>query len=274
MLPALAPRAPRRRTYRVLRSFLLLALLGPAICAAQSEGCLNGSGDQTRRLPSGYVLTISPSGEARRPCSVELADSAGKVTYAAAGYAIRLLGPGKGGAGLVVEQVSAAHSYKYAFFSLDPPRLGVRLSNSFPFTLHSSADRTVLRTSEGAFGALGLAPEFAPRADLFLEFDGHRLRDASASYRREYDHAIAQARQRLWARDLQALRDNGPLDQPEMRQAILTIVGEYLYSGREKQAWQALEDMWPPVDREHIRRQILDARARGLLSQIAPANAP
>ena len=42
----------------------------------------------------------------------------------------------------------------------------------------------------------------------------------------------------------------------------------YLYSGREKEAWRALADMWPNGDVERIRSEIIAARARGMHVQL------
>jgi hypothetical protein len=46
---------------------------------------------------------------------------------------------------------------------------------------------------------------------------------------------------------------------------VLTIVLAYLYSGREDQAWKALEEMWPRFDQQRIRKLIVETRAKGLL---------
>ncbi len=57
-------------------------------------------------------------------------------------------------------------------------------------------------------------------------------------------------------------------NEPEVKSAVLTIVLAYLYSGREAEAWNALEAMWPPTDRKRIQDAIVKARATGLLSQL------
>ena len=52
---------------------------------------------------------------------------------------------------------------------------------------------------------------------------------------------------------------------------VLTIVLNYLYSGREEQAWKALEELWPASDQGRVKGLILERRGRGLLAQL---NAP
>jgi hypothetical protein len=54
---------------------------------------------------------------------------------------------------------------------------------------------------------------------------------------------------------------------------ILEIVWEYLYSGRETQAWSSLAEMWPDSDIARIRAALADARAHGILAQSAGVSA-
>jgi hypothetical protein len=56
---------------------------------------------------------------------------------------------------------------------------------------------------------------------------------------------------------------------PAVRKAM-TVVLNYLYSGREEQAWQALDEMWPPADATRVKQLILERRSRGLLFQAKP----
>lgn len=49
---------------------------------------------------------------------------------------------------------------------------------------------------------------------------------------------------------------------------VLEIVWSYLYSSREREAWQALADLWPASDIDRIRTSILDARARGIRTEV------
>jgi hypothetical protein len=48
---------------------------------------------------------------------------------------------------------------------------------------------------------------------------------------------------------------------------VLAIVLGYLYSGREEQAWKALDEMWPSADKNRVRSLILERRKRGLMAQ-------
>ena len=53
-----------------------------------------------------------------------------------------------------------------------------------------------------------------------------------------------------------------------MKAKILEIVWGYLYSGREQQAWRTLAEMWPAADVARIRAAILNARVRGISTQV------
>jgi hypothetical protein len=55
---------------------------------------------------------------------------------------------------------------------------------------------------------------------------------------------------------------------------VLEIVWCYLYSGREQEAWRALADMWPADDFDRIRQSILDARERGIRSEVDGVSRP
>ena len=58
-----------------------------------------------------------------------------------------------------------------------------------------------------------------------------------------------------------------------MKIKVLEIVWEYLYSGRESQAWTSLAEMWPDDDLPRIRTAIVNARTHGILSQVAGVSA-
>lgn len=64
------------------------------------------------------------------------------------------------------------------------------------------------------------------------------------------------------------------IDQLPTVKRVLTIVLNYLYSGREAQAWQALDEMWPASDEQRVKGLILERRARGLAGQIDVAAKP
>jgi len=74
----------------------------------------------------------------------------------------------------------------------------------------------------------------------------------------------------LTARGLRHLRTlkGNPSDDEGARKTIyraLSIAFAYLYSGRDIQAHQALQKMWPPFDQERVWNLILETRHNGIL---------
>jgi hypothetical protein len=103
--------------------------------------------------------------------------------------------------------------------------------------------------------------------------DGTHLLDDGAHFQEEYDKQIAEAKNQLTQADLDKFRQANYhqkmfTDQIPTVHRVLTIVLNYLYSGREAQAWQTLDEMWPASDRERVKNLILERRGRGLLSQL------
>jgi hypothetical protein len=49
---------------------------------------------------------------------------------------------------------------------------------------------------------------------------------------------------------------------------ILEIVWCYLYSRRDRDAWQALAEMWPSADFDRIHESILNTRDLGIRSEV------
>jgi hypothetical protein len=126
--------------------------------------------------------------------------------------------------------------------------------------------------------------DFAPT--IVLRFEHSRLIDVSAEFQSHFDEQIATVRAGLAAQDLKDFRrTDGRLTATSsltsdrthaLRIAkikVLEIVWAYLYSGREQDAWRTLADMWPTKDFDRIRAAILNARARGIRSQVDSVSA-
>jgi len=149
--------------------------------------------------------------------------------------------------------------------------------NQVPLVFRKRPDGgTEIRTGEGSFDLFFLPHSASVLPQLVFRLDGDQLVDISSEYREEYDQQIAKARSELSAADLEKFRQSRYKqkmfsDQLMTVKRVLTIVLNYLYSGREPQAWQALDEMWPPSDKERVRGLILERQARGLLAHTAAA---
>jgi len=170
--------------------------------------------------------------------------------------------------------------YEYWIASLTkPPKLVKEIRSQLPVTFQNSQDGVEIRVPEAAFLYFMLTAEQAVTPLVILRLDGTALKDVSAQHPQEYDEQIAKAKQELSAADAEKFRNsryNDKLftDQLSTVKLVLTIVLNYLYSGREAQAWQALQDMWPPTDQARVKAVILERRARGVLTELGLASQP
>jgi hypothetical protein len=163
--------------------------------------------------------------------------------------------------------------YLYWIVSLEKkPQVLREIRNQVPLVFRKRTDGgTEIRTGEGSFDLFFLPHSEAVIPEMVLRLEGDRLVDVSSEYREEYDRQIAQARGELTPADLEKFRRSNYnekmfIDQLPTVKRVLTVVLNYLYSGREEQAWQALDEMWPPSDKERVQGLIMERRARGLLA--------
>jgi hypothetical protein len=52
------------------------------------------------------------------------------------------------------------------------------------------------------------------------------------------------------------------------------IVLGFLYGGRPQEAWMALEEMWPPNDRQRIKEAIIEKSCTGLRADLGLSPGP
>jgi hypothetical protein len=116
---------------------------------------------------------------------------------------------------------------------------------------------------------------------VVLRFAHGQLIDVSSEFQSYYDREITRLRDAFTPSDLQDFKNSdGKLTEPVtpasaerlhrlrgMKIKVLEIVWNYLYSGRESDAWLRLSEMWPPADVDRIRTAIVKARAAGVHSQ-------
>jgi len=167
--------------------------------------------------------------------------------------------------------------WTYWFVSLgQPPEVYLKLENERDIAIDTSTPgHTYIRTQDGAFDYFdGLCHACTSFPTVILELQGEVLSDAGWSFVAEYDRDIAKARHEFEYEDdgeeFAALSKYVPglgAKYNRAKAAALTVVLAYLYSGREDQAWQALDAMWPVNDRARIKDLILNTRAQGILSQ-------
>jgi hypothetical protein len=286
-----------RHTAVALVSFLCFQ---QASCHAQNREvlCSNGSGNFEAEFHTGVKVRVGAArkageGLATRFCGATLGWPSQETIVAteASQLDVDVFGADLGfGLPVVAFQVKNSNTeccMAYQIYSLqNPPRL-LRAITGGDFFSAADTDldgRVEIWTDDAAavdgVENLGLSElDFPPT--IVLRFEGNRLLDVSSEFRPYFDQEIAKLRAGL---DLQGLRDfknsNGKLASTDalsaeqlhnlrrVKMKVLEMVWSYLYSGRESEAWSSLADMWPLPDAERIRAALLNARARGIRTQV------
>jgi hypothetical protein len=166
--------------------------------------------------------------------------------------------------------------YTYLIISLGSSPQAVRaLRSQLPMIFAKQADGTALiHADDGIFDYFLLPHSDAVIPKLVLKMEGNNLVDVSAHFPKAYDEEIEQARSQLTSLELEKFRQSNYRDRLFMDQAstvhkVLTIVLDYLYSGREAKAWEVLNELWPPPDVARVKSLIVERRDRGLLAELA-----
>ncbi|MFZ3264638.1 MAG: hypothetical protein WA172_11615 [Terriglobales bacterium] len=203
------------------------------------------------------------------------------------------LGDGVPSAAFQVGKSDSDCCMEYRIFSLEkPPRL-LRTITGAQYFSASDIDmdgRIEIWADDGEAvnGFESLTPgELDNPPAIALRFAHGQLLDVSAEFQSYYDRKITQLRDAISPSDLQDFKNSdGRLSEPitpassdrlhrlrRIKIKVLEIVWNYLYSGRESDAWRQLREMWPPADVDRIRAAIVNARAAGIHAQVDATSA-
>src|SRR5579863_7016543 len=281
--------APRFRPSAATLGLFLFSCLTGGVCYAQSHDvvCRGGVGYFEAEFPTGVKAEVGASriGELEaRVCEAALSwgDQNLVISEAAPELDIDAFGVDLGlGVPVVAVQVKKSKAeccMEYRIYSLrEPPVLLHSITGGEYF---SAADtdldgRVEIWTDDAAsvdgFENFPLRDlDFAP--PIVLRFERGRLLDASSEFQPYFDQKIADERVKLNPKDLGDFQSSdgklastaaipaGRLIQlRRVKMKVLEIVWSYLYSGREKMAWQSLAEMWPAADIDRIRAALLNA---------------
>jgi hypothetical protein len=273
------------------------------LCSAQTRYvvCEDGSGRFETKFAGGVSVTVGAAkshGLAKRSCSGTLAWNGRDLPVAAEASQVDIdvlgvdLGLGAPVVAFQVKKSAADWDMTYLVYSLkQSPKLLRTITGGDFFRAADTDFNGRIEIWTGDVGAIngfeGLLPgefDFAPT--IVLRFERNRLTDVSAEFQSHFDEQIAAVRTELSAQDLRNFQGtDGRLASASSlapdrihglrvtKIKVLEIVWSYLYSGRDQEAWRDLADMWPPVDFDRIRTAILNARARGIRSQIDAVSA-
>jgi len=276
---------------------LLLLLCGPLQpCAAQPHRtlCNQGSYGFKADSPTGVsVLVGAPhSGSfAARTCTAELswdkhklivADQVPQVDLDLFGVDLNGIGPV---AAFQLKKSSDACCLTYEIYSLSgAPRLLRTIEGGFFSAADTDLDGRVEIWAEDGKAVDGLDDlpvssfDFLPTYVLRLE--NNRLLDATPEFAAYFDEIIERIRRKISPEQLGSFKQSdGKLsfsiaeverlhNLRGTKIAVMEIVWNYLYSGRETDAWRSLREMWPAEDLDRIQSAISSRRRDGILAQI------
>jgi hypothetical protein len=278
-------------------ALFLLSVLTASACHAQSRDvvCRSGVGYFEAEFPTGVKVHVGASMvdelEAR-VCEAALSwgdqhlvisDAAPDLDIDAFGVDLGLGGPV---VALQVRKSKAECCMEYRIYSLRSPPVLLHSMSGGEFFSAADTDldgRVEIWTNDAAsvegFENFRLRDlDFAP--PVVLRFVRGRLLDVGSEFQSYFDQKIADERAKLNPQDLGDFKNSdgklasgaglpGGLSRlRSVKVKVLEIVWSYLYSCREQEAWRSLAEMWPAADLNRIRAALLDARARGIRSQV------
>jgi hypothetical protein len=272
----------------LLAAFLLLCL-----CPAHAYDvlCRNGNTHFHAYFRTGVEVNVGPPTQeklaAARVCRALLSwnDQDVVVAEGAAEVDVDLFGVDLG-AGVPVVAFEVKNStadccMTYEIYSLEGPvRLVRRLHGGNYFSgRDSNLDGQIEIWTDDAAAIDGLeglrASQIPFPPTCVLRFEGGKLLDVSSEFQPHFDETIAAIRSQMKPDELRQFKlgegrlaaKNGQNLLP-VRVQILELVWAYLYSNRERQAWQTLTEMWPAGDVQRIRAELTEARAHGMRAQV------
>jgi len=269
-----------------------------SLCRAQDHDvlCSHGSGSFEAEFHGGVIVQVRAARNgklATRGCEATLGWDKHSVIVATGVSQLDVdafgvdLGLGVPVAAFQVKKSDSECCMAYQIYSLErPPRL-LRTITGGDFFSAADTDldgRVEIWTDDagavGSFENLAVTELRVPPT-IVLRFAHGELLDVSSEFRPYFDHEIAGLREELDSEDLHdfkgsdgKLSPNAPFSAERLhllrgvKAKILEIVWCYLYSGREREAWRSLVEMWPTADVDRIRAAILSVRARGISAQV------
>lgn len=269
-------------------SLLPVVILLLAVCQVQAYDvlCHNGDTGFHAEFRTGVIVSVGPPTQAglaaARVCRATLSWNNQEVVVADRAEEVDLdlfgvdLGLGEPVAAFQLKNSAAECCQTYKIYSLQPPpRLLRTLTGGIYFSARdSNLDGRVEIWTDDAAAVNGLeglrASELQYPPACVLRFDGGQLLDVSSEFQPFFDDIVTKIRAEMNPAELAQFRLGKPAapQLPAVKKQVLELVWSYLYSGREKQAWQTLADMWPAADVKRIRSALERARGRGLRSQV------
>ena len=245
--------------------------------------CARSSSGKTVSVTYGrFKLTVMEPRNDTESCTFQVESPAGEV-LAHAEYADYIPQPeyvdldGDDTPELVVvagSTGSGGYADSYVFSQAPQVRLIKAVKDACPVEVLNGPTGRALVTCDLDFASFdGLCNACSPRPAVYLRLEQGQLRDRSRLFASQYDEHIAGLRKQLSDRDVQSFlksRDanDSAYEGSNARPSVLRIIIDYVYSGREPEARQVVETMWPTWDRERVWNDIVNTRSVGVLEQL------
>lgn len=275
---------------------VLFGISGVALAAKDQSACEDGKGSFEKKV-DGSVLRVgpSPASEVQGSCRLVVLSRSGAELFQVQGRLIRLdsassdlNGDGVRDAAFQVDFAprDVCCSVYYVLSFGDSPKLLRKIEDGQFFSLedrdNDKAPEVWAADAKAFQNFDGLAPrELTVLPTVVFRLEGEKLIDAGPQFQIDYDILIGRLSAQLTAdRAKDFLASDGKLTGPpdtidprlrETKMLVLGMVWDYLYSGREQEAWKTLAELWPAADRDRIRSLIQEKRAHGILAKVDAA---
>jgi hypothetical protein len=274
-----------------------LAVFSTLSLAAAPNGCAQGSGEYHRDLPGGNKVDFAPLADGSGP-----AQCRGAITTADGTTVFEITAPevflneitgtdinGDGKTDVVIESHRAHGQCCFTYSVVTPelsPALVKEITTSVPLNFEERDGAVQITGHDNAFmGFDGLPDEFSPSPLVIFRMRGSNVYYVGQAYWHDYELDLNEARNSIPRSRLDKFKGtssnsgggiNGQQksDSLEGRElystkgTVLQIVLDYLYGGKGQEAWKALQEMWAYPDYLRVRQLILQARSRGLMSEV------
>jgi FG-GAP-like repeat len=223
---------------------------------------------------NGFVIEVKPATDA---CHISIRSPNGEIIFDGdndvGGIDIDpitgkdLNGDGEPDA-VVVDDSGSVHydDYLYSIISLGQKPGPIQQVEGIVHFMDLNGDgKMEIIVADHLLGLHGLSTPDSPSALLVLRLQGSTLEEVGADFTNFYDDEIKQDLADLKKSNVTVARE------PNEQTKVLSIVLDYLYSGRSQQARSVLDQFWPADDRESVRKDIVEEYCGGYRKRLGLA---
>lgn len=264
------------RSLLVLLWFLASATPSTAGVVKYQMDCNLGKGAVQTQKTKTYSVILTPL---KGSCRVEVLDAQGKSVFERDAWGMQVFvgaGVTTDGSPNAIIQTNGSPDSLFVVSLGEDARLLKTIENTYGFWLRNDCGGEIrIWTADGAFqGTPDLQDVyhkdlFTP--DVVFEMRGDKLVDATADCREYFDQEIRPLKSQISEQDLENFRANQIADsfrRGQVKGYILKIAFCYLYTGREKQAKEFIDHVWPSSDSARLWQSITTLRSEGVLRNI------